>query len=151
MDDEDEDEVAPIYSDGEDSEEDGEQPQLDPVTGLMAGQQANQPPIVPQPSAGLTQTLPIIQQVGALVSPQKMERLKISNTYISHSLHTTIDPYEGVFDTSLQLFPTSRKHLKMDGIKIGNCNTLQHIEVRYIVFLMILLLTFTFPCIQKNF
>ena len=74
MDDEDEDEVAPIYSDGEDSEEDGEQPQLDPVTGLMAGQQVNQPPIVPQPSAGLTQTLPIIQQVGALVSSQKMER-----------------------------------------------------------------------------
>ena len=116
MDDEDEDEVAPIYSDGEDSEEDGEQPQLDPVTGLMAGQQANQPPIVPQPSAGLTQTLPIIQQVGALVSSQKMEILKISNTFISHSLHTT-----------LQLLPTSKKQIKMDGIKIGNCNTLQHI------------------------
>ena len=85
MDDEDEDEVAPIYSDGEDSEEDGDQPQLDPVTGLMAGQQVNQPPIVPQPSAGLTQTLPIIQQVGALVSSQKMERLKSSNAHFSRS------------------------------------------------------------------
>ena len=122
MDDEDEDEVAPIYSDGEDSEEDGEQPQLDPVTGLMAGQQVNQPPIVPQPSAGLTQTLPIIQQVGALESSQKNGKIKhfkyLFNSFFSLS-------------TTFQLFPTSRKHLKLDGIKIGNCNTLQHIEVRY--------------------